>query len=222
MAIDEKAARPLGDLLQAGDSVEQLYEEVRAAFEAERGAAASADQVRTLRDRWLGRKNGLLTALNDNWLKSVPREYKPAVGKLQNRTKKAVEAAVKAAEASARTGAAKKDLLDVTLPGPARSIGARHPVRLVLEETIDIFKGLGYSCAEGPEIETFFYNFEALNFPPDHTRGGRDGHVVPRRPRAAADAHFAESDPHHGVADAAVAVRRLRQGLSQRHAGCDP
>ena len=73
MAIDEKAARPLGDLLQAGDSVEQLYEEVRAAFEAERGAAASADQVRTLRDRWLGRKNGLLTALNDNWLKSVPR-----------------------------------------------------------------------------------------------------------------------------------------------------
>ncbi len=168
MAIDEKAARPLSDLLQAGDSVERLYEEVRSAFEAERGATASADQVRALRDRWLGRKNGLLTALNDNWLKTVPREYKPTVGKLQNRTKKAIEAAVKTAAASARDGAAKKDLLDVTLPGPVRSIGARHPVRLVLEETLDIFKGLGYSGAEGPEIETFFYNFEALNFPADH------------------------------------------------------
>lgn len=171
MAIDEKAARPLRDLLQAGESIERLYEQVNEAFEAERGAAVAAEQVRALRDRWLGRKSGLLAALNDNWLKTVPREHKPTVGKLQNRTKKAVEAAVEAAAAGARTGAAKaakKDLLDVTLPGPARPIGARHPVRLALEETIDIFKGLGYSCAEGPEIETFFYNFEALNFPPDH------------------------------------------------------
>ncbi len=170
MAIEEKAARPLGALLQAGDSVEGLYAEVRAAFAAELGAAASAERVRALRDRWLGRKNGLLAALNENWLKTVPREYKPAVGKLQNQTKKAIEAAVKAAAAGvgARDGAAKKDALDVTLPGPARSIGARHPVRLALEEILDIFKGLGYSGAEGPEIETFFYNFEALNFPPDH------------------------------------------------------
>lgn len=168
MAIDEKAARPLGDLLEAGDSVERLYEEVRAAFEAERGAAASPDQVRVLRDRWLGRKNGLLAILNDNWLKSVAREYKPLVGKLQNQTKKTIEAAVKAAADSTRNSVQKKDLVDVTLPGPARSIGARHPVRLVLEEILDIFKGMGYSGAEGPEIENFFYNFEALNFPPDH------------------------------------------------------
>ena len=168
MAIDEKAARPLGELLEAGESVEQLYAEVQAAFEAERAAAVSSEQARALRNRWLGRKNGLIAALNENWLKTVPREYKPAVGKLQNQTKKAVEAAVEAAAAGARAGAAKKDPLDVTLPGPPRSIGARHPVRLALEETLDIFKGLGYSCAEGPEIETFFYNFEALNFPPDH------------------------------------------------------
>lgn len=168
MAIDEKAARPLGELLEAGESVERLYAEAQAAFEAERAAAVSPEQARALRDRWLGRKNGLIAALNENWLKTVPREYKPAVGKLQNQTKKAVEAAIKAAAAGARAGAAKKDPLDVTLPGPPRSIGARHPVRLALEETLDIFKGLGYSCAEGPEIETFFYNFEALNFPPDH------------------------------------------------------
>ncbi len=168
MAIDEKAARPLGDLLEAGESVEQLYAEVITAFEAERASAISSEQVRVLRDRWLGRKNGLLTALNDNWLKAAPRENKPAVGKLQNQTKNAIEAAVQSASDGAQAGVKKQDIVDVTLPGPARPIGARHPVRLALDEILDIFKGLGYSGAEGPEIESFFYNFEALNFPADH------------------------------------------------------
>ncbi len=168
MAIDEKAARPLGDLLEAGESVEQLYADVLAAFEAERASAVSSEQVRGLRDHWLGRKNGLLTALNDNWLKTAPREHKPAVGKLQNKTKNAIEAAVQSASDGAQAGAKKQDIVDVTLPGPARAIGARHPVRLALDEILDIFKGLGYSGAEGPEIESFFYNFEALNFPADH------------------------------------------------------
>ena len=168
MAIDEKAARPLGDLLEAGDSVEQLYTDVRSAFDAERASAVTSEDVRLLRDRWLGRKNGLLAALNDNWLKAAPREHRPAVGKLQNQTKNAIEQAVKTAAEGAGSAVKKQDIVDVTLPGPARTIGARHPVRLALEEILDIFKGLGYSGAEGPEIESFFYNFEALNFPADH------------------------------------------------------
>src|SRR5690606_29195140 len=112
-----------------------------------------------LRDRWLGRKNGLLTFANDNWLKAAPRELKPEIGRLQNETRKAVETALESAQATIAAASRKREAIDVTLPGPARTLGAKHPVRLVLEECIQIFKTLGYSVAEGPEIETFFYNF---------------------------------------------------------------
>ena len=121
-----------------------------------------------MRNRWAGRKNGLLAAANDAWLKAAPNELKPQVGKLQNVAKKAIEAKLAAAEKEIAKSGRKVETLDVTLPGPERRIGARHPVRLVLEECLEIFGSLGYSVFEGPEIESFFYNFEALNFPPDH------------------------------------------------------
>ena len=94
MAIDEKADRPLPELIEAGDSAEGLYAELRAAFDEERAKLTSTDELKTFRDRWMGRKNGLLAAVNDAWLKSAPRELKPVVGKLQNQTKKAFEAAL--------------------------------------------------------------------------------------------------------------------------------
>jgi phenylalanyl-tRNA synthetase alpha chain len=168
MTLDEKASRPLPELIAAGDTVESLYGELKASFEAELQAVSSAADLKGLRDRWLGRKNGILAAANEAWLKAAPSELKPAVGKLQNQTKKKLEAAVEKGQKRIEAVGHKRDGLDVTLPGPRRSLGARHPVRLVLEEAIEIFKTLGYSVAEGPEIETFFYNFEALNFPADH------------------------------------------------------
>lgn len=168
MGIDDKAHRPLPELLAAGDSVDRLFEELRSTFEAERKAVSSSDELKRLRDRWMGRKNGLLAAANAAWLKSAPRELKPEVGKLLNRTKKAVEASIDEARGSLGRARQARETLDVTLPGPARAIGAKHPIRLALEEILSIFDSLGYSAAEGPEIETFFYNFEALNFPADH------------------------------------------------------
>jgi phenylalanyl-tRNA synthetase alpha chain len=168
MPIEEKTARPLGDLLEAGDSVDGLYGELRAAFDAEKGAVRDETGCRLLRDRWLGRKNGLLTAANDSWLKAAPREHKPQVGKLQNEAKRYIEAELSAAAESLEAASQTRDRLDITLPGPGRVIGARHPIRMVEEEIESIFRGLGYSIAEGPEIETFYYNFEALNFPADH------------------------------------------------------
>ncbi len=168
MSATEKASRPLSELLEAGDDVASLYASLREAFETEQSAVASAEQLKSLRDRWLGRKNGLLTFANDNWLKAAPRELKPAVGKLQNQARKGVEAALEQAQQVLAAAAHEREAIDVTLPGPRRTLGAKHPVRLVLEECIEIFSELGYSVAEGPEIETFFYNFEALNFPPDH------------------------------------------------------
>ena len=169
MSIEHKTDRPIGELIREGDDPEQLYAELRTAFERERSKASTPQQGQALRDRWLGRRSGLLSATNDHWLKAAPRELKPVVGKLQNLLRRDLEAAVKAtAQAAVREQARAEPDLDVTLPGPGRACGAIHPVRLALEEVLDIFRPLGYSVAEGPEIETFFYNFEALNFPPDH------------------------------------------------------
>ena len=115
-----------------------------------------------------GRRNGLLALANEHWLKAAPRELKPTVGKLQNLLRGQLTAAVKDAVRTASGPTAKEVSLDVTLPGPERVLGAVHPVRRALEEVLEIFRPLGYSVWEGPEIESFFYNFEALNFPADH------------------------------------------------------
>ena len=168
MSIENQTARALGELLAAGNSLEDLYTALRAAFEDERRKVISAPQARVLRDRWLGRRNGLLTATNENWLKAAPREFKPVVGKLQNQLKRDLEAAIQDLSTAASDPLRTDPPLDESLPGPERVIGATHPVRAALEEVLEIFQPLGYSVAEGPEIETFFYNFEALNFPADH------------------------------------------------------
>lgn len=168
MTLDEKASRPLPELVEAGESPDALYGALVSAFEAERASISTADQLTALRNRWVGRKNGLLTATNDHWLKAAPRELKPQVGKLQNQTKKSIEKALAEAQKAVEAAGRKLEALDVTLPGPERKLGAKHPVRLVLEECFEIFGSLGYSVFEGPEIESFFYNFEALNFPADH------------------------------------------------------
>ncbi len=168
MSAVERASRPLPELLEAGENVAGLYSSLREAFKAERAAVGSPEDLKNLRDRWLGRKNGLLTFANDNWLKAAPRDLKREVGMLQNEMRKGVETALEQAQEALSAASHKREAIDVTLPGPARTLGAKHPVRLVLEECIQIFKTLGYSVAEGPEIETFFYNFEALNFPADH------------------------------------------------------
>ena len=168
MSITEKATRPLAELGADPAAVEQLYAELRALFDRElAGANGDAELVKKLRDRWLGRKQGLLTATNDNWLKPASRELKPVVGKLQNSLKTAVEQAIEEATAKVQRRITEPEL-DVTLPGPRRTIGARHPVHIVQEEIESIFRSMGYSIFEGPEIESDYYNFEALNFPKDH------------------------------------------------------
>ncbi len=168
MPIEEKATRKLADLLAEGESIDSLYQALRASFDAERAAVTTLEQLKALRDRWLGRKSGLLSAANDCWLKSAPRDLKPQVGRLQNEAKRHLEEAVETAQKELARSRLVRQRLDITLPGPRRILGARHPIRMVLEEIQSIFRGLGYSVAVGPEIETFYYNFEALGFPEDH------------------------------------------------------
>ncbi len=137
-------------------------------FETE--AAEITDQAawEALRVRWIGRKRGIvrerLAAFKD-----VPPEQKRDYGQAVNQLKQRVEARLTELEASLGAApVAAAAILDVTLPGRRPQLGSIHPVSRVAAEIVDIFNGLGYSVAEGPEVESDYYNFEALNFPPDH------------------------------------------------------
>ena len=149
MSIEHKTGRLISELIGAGEIPEQLYAELRAAFERECSAVSNPQQGQALRDRWLGRRSGLLSATNEHWLQAAPRGLKPVLGKLQNLLRRDLDAAVKAAVGAAgREQAQAEPDLDTTLPAPERTPGAVHPVRLALEEVLDIFRPLGYSVAE--------------------------------------------------------------------------
>jgi len=132
-------------------------------------AGLDADTLEAEQTALLGRKAGLFTTL----LRSVadlPIERKRTFGATVNRLKTAAEAAVDARRAAldaAAAQAARRDV-DLTMPGRKRAIGGIHPTNAVVDEIVGIFRGLGFSVATGPEIETVWYNFGALNFPPDH------------------------------------------------------
>jgi phenylalanyl-tRNA synthetase alpha chain len=124
-----------------------------------------------LRVRWVGRKQGVLRALLDGIRNVEPRERR-AYGEAVNRLKERVESRLAELDtelaAREREAARRAAAVDVTLPGRRPSLGSIHPVSLVMLEMEQIFAELGYSVAEGPEVEDDYHNFGALNFPPDH------------------------------------------------------
>jgi phenylalanyl-tRNA synthetase alpha chain len=141
-----------------------------AACEAESAAVKSDADYKTYRDRWLARKNGILTQVNEGWLKAAPKESKRDVGAQVNEIKNTVEQTVEGTLQRLDSGASRAtaDRVDVTLPGIRRPLGVEHPVIRTMNEMVGIFKAMGYSVGLGPEIETDYYNFESLNFPPNH------------------------------------------------------
>jgi len=153
-------------------ALDKAVADLFAALEAETGALESEADWKAFRDRWLARKNGLLTQVNDTWLKAAPKDAKRDVGQRVNELKSRVEAGVDAAQLSIKASSADATLaaerLDITLPGVQRPIGIKHPVLRVEDEIVAVFKAMGYSVGEGPEVETDYYNFESLNFPPNH------------------------------------------------------
>jgi len=132
--------------------------------------AASERDLQDLKVRYLGKK-GELTAVMKSLGTLSPAE-RPVVGQLINTLKDRFEETFTARLVSVKEAEKQRRLvserIDVTLPGRRIAVGTRHPVTLVVEEVSEIFAGLGFQVAEGPEIELDFYNFEALNFPPDH------------------------------------------------------
>jgi len=146
-----------------------------AALKEEADHAWSSETAwKAFRDRWIGRKNGLLTQVNDLWLKAAPKDAKREVGRRVNEIRMEVEHAVEKTEGlyldleTTTQAPGSMESVDITLPGIRRPIGAEHPVMRTSREMVAVFQKLGYSVADGPVIETDYYNFEALNFPPNH------------------------------------------------------
>jgi phenylalanyl-tRNA synthetase alpha chain len=140
--------------------------QLRETFSTEIAAAESARDVQALRDRYLGRKNGLVTALWAAIAQAAP-DVKRELGRLANDFKRDVESAIAQrleSLAAVKTVAG----LDVTLPGRRPRIGHRHPIAALRERVEGIFSRWGYEILDGPETEDDWHNFEALNMPPEH------------------------------------------------------
>jgi len=129
--------------------------------------ATTAKEAEEARIRFLGKK-GEITALMEQF-RSVAPELKREYGQRLNELKKAANARIEelkfAVEESEEASAPKEDL---SMPGDAFPLGSRHPVSIVRQQIVDIFRKFGYDVAEGPEIEDDYHVFEALNFPPNH------------------------------------------------------
>jgi phenylalanyl-tRNA synthetase alpha chain len=152
-------------------ALEKAVTELLSALEAEKKALSSESEWKAFRDRWMGRKSGVLTQVNDLWLKAAPKEAKRDVGQRVNEIRIRVEETANQARAARISWAeleGPSPYTDITLPGIRRPIGTEHPVIKTMNEIVSVFRDLGYSVEEGPEVETDYYNFEALNFPPDH------------------------------------------------------
>lgn len=126
----------------------------------------AAMDAEAFRLHWLGRKQGRLKLISDAWLKSAPSEARKPLGIRFNQLKEQIESALDApAAAPAKLQASG---IDITLPGTVRAPGIPHPLLKTMQEIVEVFHHLGYSTSTGPQVETDFYNFEALNFPPNH------------------------------------------------------
>ena len=144
----------------------------RVETEFHRSVAAAADlrALDAVRVRYLGRKGAITELLKQ--IGALPPEERRDFGARVNELKVAASAAIEsrqieleAAEAAARTAS---EAVDVTLPGRRPTVGRKHIVTQTLDEIIDILKGMGFAAEYGPELETDYYNYEALNFPPNH------------------------------------------------------
>jgi len=140
---------------------------LRREFDAAALKAADAKTLEELRTAFLGRKRGHVTLLFED-LKSAAPEDRREAGRLVNELKNAVVERLEALEAQVGTSARPSRTLDPTLPGRKRYVGRPHPLTLFEDEIERVFLAMGFAIEEGPEIETDYYNFEALNFPPHH------------------------------------------------------
>ena len=157
-------------------SIDAAFAEVQvqaqSAMSSSMGINSDAESFRL---EWLGRKQGRLKSISDAWLKAAPPEAKKLIGQRFNALKAEIENELAfrtdsraVVEYAGSVASPRTPKLDVTLPGAAQRVGAEHPLVKTMAEIVGVFQRMGYSVGLGPEVETDFYNFEALNFPPNH------------------------------------------------------
>lgn len=151
-------------------SMEQEIDAIRkAAFDAV-GAADDVKALEAVRVEYLGKKGHLTRLLRG--MGALSADERPAVGRLVNALRDELTAALEKRKSSLEgkelAGRLEAEAIDVTLPGKRPATGHLHPLTQVLQEIEEVFVGLGFEVVEGPEIETDYYNFEALNIPPHH------------------------------------------------------
>jgi phenylalanyl-tRNA synthetase alpha chain len=170
-AQENKTGLPLVHLgITRPEELSALFADLRGRFNADCACALDESSWKQFRDTWLGRKSGVLAQITDNWLKPATPELKRAVGQQLNELRAHVESQIESRRAAIETGTEEtaRDRVDLSLPGVIRPVGSRHLVRQVFQEIEDIFFSIGFSVVDGPEIETPYYNFEALNIPEFH------------------------------------------------------
>lgn len=160
---------------------EQL-EAIRQEAEAALQTCTDAKQLDAIRVQYLGKKGALTAILKQ--MGKLSAEERPVMGQLANAVRSDIESAITKQQAAIAEAALEQKLqsetLDITLPGKQKKIGGLHPLTIVENEIKEIFLGMGFSVADGPEVEYDYYNFEALNLPPDHpARDTQDTFYIP-------------------------------------------
>ncbi len=180
------------------DILNEVFSHFQQRLNADLEGVETEDGREHLRIKWLGRKSGLLKQINDTYVQKTPPEFKKNVGHRFNAFRQSVEFELDPRKISKRTGIAvetleqlgggqskkvvEKSVIDITLPGIRPTLGMEHPLIRTMQEIVRVFEHMGYSVGVGPEVETDYYNFEALNFPPDHpARDTQDTLVVARQ-----------------------------------------
>ena len=143
---------------------------IRASFTQAFAKAGTPDDIERIRVQYLGRKGALATIFNT--LRSLPDEERKHVGEEANRLRATIERSLAEKqiklEGTTRESVLKKEWLDVTRPGAKPRRGHVHPLTKIIREINAIFSGMGFETVEGPEVETEYYNFDALNIPANH------------------------------------------------------
>jgi phenylalanyl-tRNA synthetase alpha chain len=151
-------------------TLEQFQSDVarlRAEALEEFGRASNAGELESVRIKFLGDRSGQLKLIQQA-LGALTRDDKPVAGRAFNEVKSQVTTAYENRARELARGTSETAAVDLTMPARHQWLGAKHPVTLVIDEIVDIFRELGFTVALGPQVETEWYNFGSLNFPPDH------------------------------------------------------
>ena len=160
--------------------MDQQLEQLRTEALAEIAGIGDETALEHARVKYLGR-SGLITAVSER-MREVSKEDKPRIGKLLNEVRSAVTAALDERKGGLATAADAKAFanVDVTLPGTSYATGTLHPITQLMDRAVQIFRRMGFALADGPDIETEWHCFDALNTPPDHpARNEQDTFYLP-------------------------------------------